>query len=122
MQHELARRRMMAQVPSADVVVTNPNITPSPCVDVARMRAPVWWPRRQEVANIRALATAHGVTLLSAPPLARALYHTTKLDHEIPAGLYLAVARVLAYVFQLRAGSADVSPPVDLPVPTELAH
>lgn len=125
MQHELARRRMMEQVPSADVVVTNPeHYAVALRFDAARMRAPIVVAKGVEevAANIRALATAHGVTLLAAPPLARALYHTTKLDHEIPAGLYLAVARVLAYVFQLRAGNDEVSPPVDLPVPTELAH
>jgi flagellar biosynthetic protein FlhB len=61
------------------------------------------------------------VPVLEAPPLARALYHNTKLDQEIPQGLYLAVAKVLAYVYQLKAAASGLGdkplPPEDLPVP-----
>ena len=73
----------------------------------------------------RGLAAEHGVPLLSAPPLARALYHGTRLGQEIPAGLYQAVAQVLAYVYALRRqrreGGAAPVPPTDLPVPDEHA-
>ncbi|MEX2482652.1 MAG: flagellar biosynthesis protein FlhB [Gammaproteobacteria bacterium] len=125
MQQEMARRRMMEEVPRADVVVTNPeHYAVALRFDPATMRVPVVIAKGVEdvAANIRGVAEAHGITIMSAPPLARALYHTTRLGHEIPAGLYLAVARVLAYVFQLRAGSAAVAAPQDLPIPTELAH
>jgi flagellar biosynthetic protein FlhB len=65
------------------------------------------------------------VAVLEAPPLARAVYHTTKLNHDIPAGLYVAVAQVLAYVFQLRRKDplrAVPPPPRDLPIPPELQY
>jgi flagellar biosynthetic protein FlhB len=52
--------------------------------------------------KIREIAQEHDVPLLSAPPLARALYHATEIGDEIPAGLYQSVAQVLAYVFQLK--------------------
>ena len=62
--------------------------------------------------------------MLSAPPLARALYYSTELNQEVPAGLYLAVAKVLAYIYQLRQGfKADTTPPPvvdDLPIPPDL--
>ncbi len=73
--------------------------------------------------RIRELARESGVTVLEAPPLARAVYHTTKLNHEIPAGLYVAVAQVLAYVFQLkRRDPLRPAPvlPTELPIPSEL--
>ncbi|MGD9834808.1 MAG: flagellar biosynthesis protein FlhB [Piscinibacter sp.] len=125
MQHELARRRMMEEVPKADVVVTNPeHYAVALKFDPAKMRAPVVVAKGVEevAANIRKVAAAHGVTILSTPPLARALYHTTRLKQEIPAGLYLAVARVLAYVFQVRDGIAGASLPNDLPIPDELSY
>jgi flagellar biosynthetic protein FlhB len=77
-----------------------------------------------EVAfRIRELAKGAGVTILEAPPLARAVYHSTKINHEIPAGLYLAVAQVLAYVFQLRKrpnGAQQPPAPRDFVIPPEL--
>jgi flagellar biosynthetic protein FlhB len=109
-QREMARRRMMAQVPTADVVVTNPNhyavalkypenSTHAPLVVAKGMN---------EVATrIRELAREHGVVVLEAPPLARALYRHAELEQEIPAPLYTAVAQVLAYVFQLRTYRAQ---------------
>jgi flagellar biosynthetic protein FlhB len=126
LQQELARRRMMEQVPKADVVVTNPeHYAVALRFDPDTMSAPLLVAKgADEVAfRIRALAKESGVTILEAPPLARAVFHTTKLNHEIPAGLYLAVAQVLAYVFQLRrrpAGSPQPLPPRDLVIPPEL--
>jgi len=52
--------------------------------------------------QIRTIARDHEVPILQAPPLARALHHTTEINEEIPAALYLAVAQVLAYIFKLR--------------------
>ncbi len=112
-QREMARRRMMAQVPTADVVVTNPtryavalkypeNSTHAPLVVAKGMDG---------VADrIREVASEHGVVVLEAPPLARALYRHAELEQEIPATLYTAVAQVLAYVFQLRTYRAQGGP------------
>ena len=73
--------------------------------------------------RIREIAGAHGIAVVSAPPLARALYATTEIEQEIPAELYVAVAHVLAYVYQLNAarsqGGDEPTPPTDLPVPDE---
>lgn len=126
LQQELARRRMMEEVPKADVVVTNPeHYAVALRFDPETMSAPLLVAKgADEVAfRIRAVAKEAGVTILEAPPLARAVYHTTKLNHEIPAGLYLAVAQVLAYVFQLRRrppGGVVPVPPRDLSIPPEM--
>lgn len=124
MQQEVARRRMMEQIPTADVIVTNPeHYAVALRFDPATMRAPVLVAKGvDEVArNIRVVAAAHAIQTVEAPPLARAIYHTTKINREIPAGLYVAVARVLAYVFQLRAGARDLAQPVDLPIPQDMS-
>lgn len=105
-QREMARRRMMSNVPTADVVVTNPthyavalkypeNANTAPLV-VAKGTDSL-------AERIKEVARENGVLVMEAPPLARALYTHTELDQEIPKTLYTAVARVLAYVFQLRA-------------------
>lgn len=126
-QREMARKRMMAAVPTADVVVTNPthyavalkyvegqSVAPQVVAKGADALA----------AKIRELAQDHQVPLLSAPPLARALYRHVDLGAEIPAALYTAVAQVLAYVFQLRrwaAGERAVVYPVE-PEDIEVPH
>jgi flagellar biosynthetic protein FlhB len=127
MQLEMAQRRMMEEVPKADVVVTNPtHYAVALRYDQDKMGAPVVVALgADEVAgHIRRIALANGVPILSAPPLARALYFSTKLNEEIPAGLYLAVAQVLAYIFQLRnytqAGGAAPKLNPDLPIPDDL--
>ena len=123
-QREGARRRMMAAVPNADVVVTNPAHYAVALSYQASMRAPrvVAKGRDEVAARIRDLAAAHGVPLLAAPPLARALYAHAEIESEIPAALYNAVAQVLAYVYQLRAAVAGRAPaqPQDIEVPAEL--
>ncbi|MCS4502784.1 Flagellar biosynthetic protein FlhB [wastewater metagenome] len=114
LQQELARGRMMEAVPEADVVVTNPtHFAVALRYDGANMRAPrvVAKGGDQLARRIRELAGEHRVPLFEAPQLARALYHTTDIDDEIPAGLYLAVAQVLAYIFRLRRGTAGGPPP-----------
>ncbi len=126
-QRTMARRRMMSAVPEADVVVTNP----THYAVALRYRegqggAPVVVAKgtRLIAAQIRELASQHGVALLEAPPLARALYHHVELDREIPVALYAAVAEVLAWVYQLRnwrQGSGTLpQAPQDLRVPPEL--
>lgn len=127
MQQELARRRMMEAVPHADVVITNPTHYAVALRYGDRPdRAPrvVAKGRDLVAARIRELAAEHQVPVCSAPPLARAIYFNTDIDQEIPAALYLAVARVLAWVFQVRTARAGRVPtpdfPADLPVPDEL--
>jgi len=126
-QREMARRRMMAEVPTADVVVTNPtHYAVALKYSEGKMGAPRVVAKGADAvaAKIRELAVEHRVPLLEAPPLARALYRHTDLGDEIPATLYAAVAEVLAYVFQLRhyqkAGGAHPNVPINLPVPPEL--
>lgn len=105
LQHEMARRRMMAQVPDADVVITNPeHYSVALKYDQSRPGAPMLVAKGidETAMKIREIANANNVKIFAAPPLARAIYYTTKLDQEIPEGLYLAVAQVLAYVYQLK--------------------
>ncbi len=125
MQLEVAARRMMEEVPKADVIVTNPtHYAVALRYDATKNVAPLVVAKgADEVAQqIIRIGAHHKVMTFSAPPLARAIFHSTKVGSEIPAGLYVAVARVLAYVFQLRAkpGSREVQPPTDLPIPDEL--
>ena len=116
-QHQLARRRMMQELPKADVVVTNPtHFAVALKYDENRMRAPRVIAKGVDVLamQIRQAAAGHRIPMVEAPPLARALYATTELGREIPAALYVAVAQVLAYVFQLRQAIAHGDAP---PVP-----
>jgi flagellar biosynthetic protein FlhB len=110
LQRELARGRMLEKVPTADVVVTNPtHFAVALKYDQLKMRAPKVVAKGTDLvaARIRELAAENKVPIFEAPPLARALYHTTQLDREIPGGLYLAVAQVLAYIYQLRSMSGQ---------------
>jgi flagellar biosynthetic protein FlhB len=126
-QRAIARRRMMAQVPKADVVVTNPtHFAVALQYTDGEMRAPKVVAKGVNLvaARIRELAVENNVPLLEAPPLARALYHNVELNREIPGPLYGAVAEVLAWVYQLRRfeteGGAVPMAPTDLDVPPEL--
>jgi flagellar biosynthetic protein FlhB len=126
-QREMARRRMMAEIPTADVVVTNPtHFAVALKYKDGGMRAPKVVAKGADdvAAKIRELAAANNVPLLEAPPLARALYKHTDLGDEIPEKLYAAVAEVLAYVFQLRTyrdrGGVKPEEPKKLDVPPEL--
>jgi flagellar biosynthetic protein FlhB len=125
-QREIARRRMMAAVPKAQVVVTNPTHFAVALAYDERMPAPrvVAKGRGAIAQRIREIAQEHGVPLLEAPPLARALYAHTDLDQTIPPALFRAVAEVMAYVYQLNAwlarGGRPPQLPADLPVPAEL--
>jgi flagellar biosynthetic protein FlhB len=105
-QREMARRRMMAQVPKADVVVTNPThyaVALQYPQDGSHAPRVVAKGSDLVAAKIREIASANQVPLMQAPALARALYQHTELSDEIPAALYTAVAQVLAYVFQLKS-------------------
>ncbi|MDQ9170864.1 flagellar biosynthesis protein FlhB [Oxalobacteraceae bacterium R-40] len=127
-QREMARRRMMSEVPTADVVVTNPtHYAVALKYSDGKMRAPTVVAKGADAvaAKIRELAAEHHVPMLESPPLARALYTHADIGDEIPETLYTAVAEVLAYVFQLKAyrahggvhpdapGALDVPPQMD---------
>ena len=120
MQFQMARRRMMQELPKADVVITNPShFAVALRYDEGRMGAPrVIAKGVDELAQqIRLVANSHRIPMVEAPPLARALYATTQLDREIPSSLYIAVAQVLAYVFQLKQAMARGDEPPQAPKP-----
>jgi flagellar biosynthetic protein FlhB len=104
LQMQAAQRRMMQEVPKADVIITNPtHFAVALRYDAARGDAPIVVAKGRDLvaARIREIGEEHGVLVFSAPPLARALYQTTDLNQPIPVELYRAVAQVLAYVYQL---------------------
>ena len=124
---QMSRRRMLAAVPQADLVVMNPtHYAVALKYDESKMAAPRVVAKGADLLamTIRDTAKAAKVPVLQAPMLARALYAHAELDREVPAALFAAVAQVLAYVYQLRAAMSGRSPmPGDLPelaVPAEL--
>ncbi len=126
-QREMARRRMMSEVPTADVVVTNPtHYAVALKYSEKGNRAPIVVAKGADevAARIRELAMENNVVMMEAPPLARALFRHAELGDEIPEALYIAVAEVLAYVFQLRAysknGGSRPQKPGDIDIPPEL--
>jgi flagellar biosynthetic protein FlhB len=127
LQREMAKNRMMANVPTADVVVTNPThyAVALKYADGQRGAPRVVAKGMDEVAaKIREIAQENKVAMLEAPALARALYKHTDIDDEIPERLYSAVAEVLAYVFQLRSyskgGGLYPDRPTKLAVPPDM--
>ncbi|RQO46203.1 flagellar biosynthetic protein FlhB [Variovorax sp. KBW07] len=128
-QQQMARRRMMSEVPKADIVLTNPThfAVALQYLD-SDMRAPRVVAKGTELvaARIRELAKDNKVAILEAPSLTRALYKHTRLGEEIPTGLYTAVAEVLAWVYQLKRwkneGGDAPRTPTDLPVPADLQY
>lgn len=129
MQYEMAARRMMTKVPTADVVVTNPtHYAVALSYDPDGQLAPLVVAKGvDEVAEkIKDIAREYNIPILQLPPLARSLYYTTDLDHEIPRGLFQAVAQVLAWVMGTKAFKEGKSknPPRDLntnlPIPDDL--
>jgi len=126
-QREMARRRMMSKIPTADVVITNPTHYAVALKYVeGRMNAPVVVAKGMDLvaARIREIAAEHHIPFMEAPPLARALYTHAELNAQIPEALYTAVAEVLAYVFQLRTfksfGGLVPQKPDSIDVPAEL--
>lgn len=112
-QQEIATRRMMEEVPTADVVATNPtHYAVALRYDANDMKAPKVVAKGADLValNIRRIADAHDVPLFEHPPLAQALYHTTSLGEEIPPRLYVAVAQVLTYVYQLKGKGLGAGP------------
>lgn len=127
LQREMAERRMMGEVPKADVIITNPtHYAVALKYDPIATGAPVVIAKGVDFTalRIREVAAEHDVIVLESPPLARAVFYSTELDQQIPSGLYLAVAQVLAYVFQLRqyrAGQGKRPGPMPKPeIPDDL--
>ena len=126
-QREVARRRMMSAVPTADVIVTNPtHYAVAMQYRDGTMRAPKVVAKGMNLIaqRIREIGAENGVPVLEAPPLARALYRHAEVGGEIPPALYTVVAQVLAYVYQVERHRAKGGPapalPADLAVPPEL--
>lgn len=127
LQYDMSQQRMMSAVPDADVVITNPeHYAVALRYNSDNMGAPVLVAKGADLMafKIREIAKAHDIPVLEAPPLARAVFYSTELEQEIPAGLYVAVAQILAYVFQLQSFQKRKGPrpgPLpDLPIPQEL--
>lgn len=120
-QQELARRRMMHEVPKADVIVVNPtHFAVALRYDERRMRAPIVVAKGADViaARIREIASEHRVPIFEAPPLARALHRHVEIGGEIPSSLYVAVAQVLTYIYQLKTARRDGAVPPQPPEAT----
>jgi len=126
LQREMSQRRMMQDVPTADVVITNPtHYAVALKYDQNSMAAPMVVAKGgDELAfKIMEIARENKVEILRTPPLARAVYHNSDIGQEIPDGLYMAIAQVLAYVFQLRQfrkGHADKPTMPNFPIPSDL--
>lgn len=127
-QYQAAANRMMQEVPNADVIVTNPtHYSVAIQYDQDGNRAPVMVAKGlDELAmHIRKIGKSHEVPIVESPALARAIYYSTEVNHEVPQKLFMAVAQVLAYVYQLKAykqGKAQRPKALkkDLPIPPEL--
>ncbi len=130
LQREAAQRRMMADVPQADVIITNPDhFSVALRYKQNTDRAPVVVAKGIDhlALKIREVAREHDIMIIPAPPLARALYHTTELEQEIPDGLFVAVAQVLAYVFQLKqyrrkGGQRPQLKDENMPIPPDMRY
>ena len=127
LQREVSQRRMLQDVPDADVVITNPtHYSVALKYDKDGSGAPRVVAKGQDLIalKIRSIAIEHDVAIYEEPPLARALHGTTEIGDEIPGPLFLAVARVLAYVYHLRKSTpTDYIPrPAPVELPSEFAE
>ncbi len=118
-QREMSNSRMIDRVKDADVVITNPeHFAVALSYDPNGDSAPILLAKGADAvaARIREEAEKHGIEIFQAPPLARALYFTTEVEHPVPEDLYYAVAQVIAYIFNL-ASVRPGAPPVQRPQP-----
>jgi len=130
LQREMSQRRMMQDVPEADVVITNPtHYAVALKYNEAEGGAPFVSAKGSDfiALKIREIASAYDVQIIESPALARALYYNSEIGEEVPVGLYKSVAQVLAYVYQLRAhkekptGDEPLPPtPEDIEIPDAL--
>ena len=110
LQQEMAQRRMMEDVPSADVIITNPtHYSVALKYNPENMAVPIVVAMGKDLIafKIREIATEHNIEIFEAPPLARALFAQSKIGQEIPGQLYYAVAQILAFIFQLKNARAQ---------------
>ncbi|REL26084.1 flagellar biosynthesis protein FlhB [Thalassotalea euphylliae] len=129
-QYEMSQRRMMQDVPQADVVITNPtHYSVALKYDAEQGGAPMMIAKGadQMAIHIRTIAKEHEVEILQSPALARSLYYTAEVNEEIPEALFAAVAQVLAFIFQLRAhrsgkGRRPVALAKNLPIPDDYRY
>ena len=124
LQRELAQKRMMEAVPEADVIITNPtHFAVALKYDAGKSNAPLVVAKGIDFVaeKIKEIALNNNVSVFCAPALARAVYYSTDVDKEIPSGLYMSVAKVLAYIFQLKNAVPGnyPSPPEELEIPNE---
>jgi flagellar biosynthetic protein FlhB len=104
LQYEASQRKMMTDVPDADVIVTNPShYSVALKYDQSGERAPYVIAKGADfmALKIREVAREYEIPVMQSPPLCRAIYHTTDIDEEVPEELFAAVAQILAYIFQL---------------------
>lgn len=127
LQYQMSRQRIDRRVPDADVVITNPThyaVAVRYAPELAEAPYVIAKGTDRLAQRIREVASQHDKPLVEIPELARALYYSTRVDQEIPAGLYNAVAHVLMYVVQLNAYKAGRSerptPPRNLQIPESL--
>ncbi|MWN90100.1 flagellar type III secretion system protein FlhB [Gilliamella sp. Pra-s65] len=128
MQQAMARRRMMKDVPKANVIVTNPtHYAVALQYDEKTMMAPKLLAKGTDkiALRIKEIASEHNIPQLEAPPLARALYRHGEIGETIPTELYAAVAQILAWVYQLKQwhkyGGDKPAKPNNLPIPESLS-
>jgi flagellar biosynthesis protein FlhB len=127
LQREMSQNRMMSDVPDADVVITNPeHYSVALKYDHETMATPIMLAKGvdQIAFKIREIANEHKIPIIQAPPLARSIYHNTEIGDEIPEGLYIAIAQVLGYVYQMeqwRKGFGEQpNQGPDYPIPDDL--
>lgn len=129
-QREVSQRRMLQEVPNADVVITNPtHYSVALKYDTEKSQAPFVVAKGADVMamQIRKIAKEKGVAIVESPMLTRSIYYTTDVNQEIPEDLFIAVAQVLAYVYQLNLyskgkGKKPTALPKNLPIPPGLRH
>ncbi len=129
-QYEMSQRRMMAEVPNSDVVITNPtHFSVALKYDASQGGAPQLVAKGiDEMAlHIRTIAKEHGVEIIASPALARSLYYTAEVEEDIPEELFAAVAQVLAFIYQLnehKKGKAKRPVPLakNLPIPDDFKY
>lgn len=123
-QREMSQRRMMQKVPEADVIITNPtHFAVALKYDPENMQEPLVIAMGADfmAAQMRTIAKENNITIVEAPPLARALYYNAEIDRPIPYDLFKAVASVLAYVYQLKeSGNAEEVDFAKLPIPEDM--
>jgi flagellar biosynthetic protein FlhB len=127
MQRKMSRLRMMTQVPKADVIITNPtHFAVALKYDEGKMKAPIVVAKGADlIANkIIEIGKEHTIPIISMPPLARSIFHHTEIGDEIPQKLYVAVAQILAYVYQLKqyrkGKSKKPKLPTKLDIPSDM--